>query len=73
MAQTLTVAELRQALADLDGAPDDTPVVVVIVTDDNEYTGNVRSVLVEYFGDPTDDPDLLVTLQCTDDYDPRQF
>ena len=73
MAQTLTVAQLRQALTDLDGAPDDTPVVVVIVTDDNEHTGNVRSVLVEYFGDPTGDPDLLVTIQCTDDYDPRQF
>ena len=73
MAQTLTVAQLRQALSDLDGAPDDTPVVVVIVSDDNEHTGNVRSVLVEYFGDPTGDPDLLVTIQCTDDYDPRQF
>ena len=73
MAQTLTVAELRQALTDLDGAPDDTPVVVTIVTDDKEYTGNVRSVLVEYFGDPTDDPDLLVTVLCTGDYDPRQF
>ena len=73
MAQTLTVAQLRQALSDLDGAPDDTPVVVVIVSDDNERTGNVQSVLVEYFGDPTGDPDLLVTIQCTDDYDPRQF
>lgn len=73
MAPTMTVAQLRQALTDLDGAPDDTPVVVVIVSDDNEQTGNVRSVLVEYFGDPTGDPDLLVTIQCTDDYDPRQF
>lgn len=73
MGPTMTVAELRQALTDLDGAPDDTPVVVVIVSDDNEQTGNVRSVLVEYFGDPTGDPDLLVTIQCTDDYDPRQF
>ena len=73
MAQTLNVAQLRQALTDLDGAPDDTHLVVVIDTDDNEHTGNVRSVLVEYFGDPTGDPDLLVTIQCTDDYDPRQF
>lgn len=73
MSQTLTVAQLRQALTDLDGAPDDTPVVVVIVSDENEQAGNVRSVLVEYFGDPTGDPDLLVTIQCTDDYDPRQF
>ena len=73
MEPTMTVAQLRQALTDLDGAPDDTPVVVVIVSDDNEQTGNVRSVLVEYFGDPTGDPDLLVTIQCTDDYDPRQF
>lgn len=73
MAPTMTVAQLRQALTDLDGAPDDTPVVVVLASDYSEQAGNVRSVLVEYFGDPTGDPDLLVTIQCTDDYDPRQF
>jgi hypothetical protein len=68
-APTLTVAKLIEHLSEI---PGDTPVIAVTSGEWSTVAANVTGIDVEYDGNDPDEV-FLVTLECTDNYDPRQW
>lgn len=66
---TLTVAKLIEHLSAI---PGDTPVIAVTSGEGFAMAANVTGIDVEYDGNDPDEV-FLVTLECVDNYDPRQW